>query len=161
MALFPAYLAWKENHPGYRIQVITGDEKSIPLATVCEDLLTCYATVLKNGVVLGVKKGNFMHRWKTGPLLYPDSHPLDQQKAQPDAKVNGLLFHLTFLFRLYTSPNPHGRWMTGEPMPKSGKPCISLVTLLTNATLKKKLSIERARLKIQTLVKKGVCLVGW
>jgi len=158
--LAQAYLTWRGDHPGYGIQVIMGDNKSLPFATICEPLLTNYATALKNGV--GARnKGPWLHRVKAGPLLYPDSVPLDRQKAQPDVKVDGLLFHLTFLFRLYTSSNPHGRWQAGQRMPTSGKPHIPLVTLLTNATLGKDLSIEVARSRVQSLAKKGVGLIGW
>ena len=156
-ALAQSYLAWKGNHPGYGIQCNTGDE-TLSFAIVCEDLLTCYATELSNGVT-SVKHGNLMHRWKTGPLLYPN--PLDQQNAQPQSKVNGLLFHLAFLFRLYTSPNPHGRWQSGERMPTTGKPWIPLVTVLTNATLETDLSIEEVRSIIHSLVKKKVGLIPW
>ena len=65
-ALAQAYLAWRKNHPGYGIQFITGNENPF-WATVCEDLLTCYATELNNGV-LSVKKRQLdasMENWSS------------------------------------------------------------------------------------------------
>lgn len=158
MALAQTVLEWKNKKLGYGLQFFTDEKFSPPFATIFEDFLNCYADELKQGII-GIKSGNFLPRFKAGPLLYPK--PLDQQRAQPNPQVSGLLFHLTFLYRFYTSPNPQGRRQLGAPMPKTGKPCLPLVTLLTNATLGKDLSEQDVRSQINSLTKKGVTLLNW
>lgn len=143
---------------GYEIGITEGEGMPLSLATLA-GLLDFYAVQLKKGVG-GRKRGPWLYRWKAGPLLYPDSRPLDKQKAQPDPRVNGLLFELTFHFRWHTTSGFNGNYGGGTLMPTGGNPHFNLVALLTHATLGKELSADAVRSRVESLPK-GVILTEW
>ncbi len=154
-ALLDVYMQW-----------VVPDDKNIPPACQLptdisrvkffDTLLAQYDSALSHKI-LGIKCGPYLHRFRAGPLLYPK--PLDTQKAQPDAALNGLLFQLAFFFHLATSKNPVLR-QSGTFMPTSGRPNIPLVTFLAAVTLDKYgLDENQVKLRIRGLVKSGVGLM--
>jgi len=159
-ALSRAYLTWNGDNPGGKIGVTLRGKTGVPFLPFCEEFLVYYANQLKRGV--GARgKGPWLHRVKSGPLLYPDSVPLDRQKAQPDTRVNGLLFELALHFRWHTTPDFNGNYGGGMLMPTGGKPHANLVALLVNATLGTNLSAKAVQSRAQSLIKKGVVLTHW
>lgn len=125
-------LEWKDRRKGEVIFPAVRGER-IDLHQLLEELLACFDSALEQGLH-GAKRGGWLHRVQLGALLYPDNTPVDEKTFQPNIRLNSLLFHLVFLFRQATSPNPI-RAMLGAPMPPTGKPHYPLVTMLANAAL--------------------------
>lgn len=96
----------------------------IPLVRVLDDFLASLDDSFQQ-TIPGVRCGTYLHRYRSGPLLY--SNPLDLNNSQGDAALNGLLFVLAFNFRRATNGQQGTSWNNGEPMPRSGKPCIALI----------------------------------
>ena len=72
-----------------------------PLIHYYDEMFACLEEAYSREAVLGLNAGPFVHRFTVGPLMYRDAR--DQQKAQPNAALNGLLFALAFHFRRATS----------------------------------------------------------
>jgi hypothetical protein len=104
---------------------------------------------------------------KIDALIYPDEVP--KQARRDDSSVNSLLFHLSFLFRQYTSPYSDSPWLKkikGE-MSADGQPCYGHVTDIANAIdsssgfnsdEEEELSDQQVRQRVNNLTSNGVCL---
>ena len=70
---------------------------------------------------------------KIDALIYP--HEVSKQAMRDDSVINSLLFHLSFLFRQYTSPESDKAWLkkiNGE-MPLAGQPQYGYTADIANA----------------------------
>jgi hypothetical protein len=98
-------------------------------------------------------------------LIHTDE--IAKQARGNKAIVNSLLFHLSFLFRQYTSSDSDGPWLKnikGE-MPSDGRPCYEQVTDISNVVLsfigvfqgeEQELSDQQVRQRVNNLTNKRV-----
>lgn len=96
----------------------------ISLVQAFDEFLACLDESFQDNV-LGAKSGSFLHRYRSGPLLY--SAPLDSHRSQGDGALNGLVFALAFHFRRATNSQQGTSWNNGQLMPRNGKPCTPLI----------------------------------
>lgn len=94
------------------------------LVQAFDEFLVCLDESFQDNV-LGAKSGSFLHRYRSGPLLY--SAALDLHRSQGDAALNGLVFALAFHFRRATNGQQGTSWNNGQLMPRNGKPCTPLI----------------------------------
>lgn len=154
LAFGGALLAWKERHEGKAsLPYVEGTKLAVEI--VLDELLEHYSQALGVGIR---EKANMLHRYQVGPLLYPT--PLDQQRAQPDARKNGLIFELAFYNRHATAGHDRA-FVEGMPMPREGRPLLSHVATLAQAVLGGKISEGDVTQRVRRLEKQGVGLANW
>ncbi|GJL79732.1 MAG: hypothetical protein NPINA01_27210 [Nitrospinaceae bacterium] len=90
------HLSLKEKN----ISLATMNESSMPLNKLFDEILEEYSNGFSKPL-LGLKAGNFMHRFSAGCLLY--SEPLDLHSQRGDMPLNSLLYQLVDLFMQHTS----------------------------------------------------------
>lgn len=131
-----------------------------PLLHYYDKVLACLEEAYSHKAVLGVNAGPFIHRYTVGPLKYRAA--LDQQKAQPDAALNGLIFALAFHFRRATSGQQGHPWQTGEEMPTDGEPKIPLIVHFAGATFPcVPISPSTVKMRLAHLRRHHVGLAAW
>ena len=117
---------------GYANLIMREKYPSVPaIPFAFENVLECLELALLEPKVFGLNTGAMLHRVAVGPLIYP--MPVDQQKAQPHAALNGLIFYLSFHFRRASTGRQGEGWMNGEPMPQEGKSHIPLIAHFARA----------------------------
>lgn len=112
----------------------------------------------------GIQAGPWMHRTQLGCLDYPKA--IDRQTHLADAKINGLVFALTFIFKKWTSGAAADYvaarasfFIPGETMPRDGKPCAKQVKLFAKAALKTEVNVKSVLKNLQR--HPDIRLVGW
>lgn len=136
---------------------------SVPFSQIFDEFLAALDESFKRNDVPGVRCGSYLHRYKSGTLLY--SKPLDLKKSQGDAALNGLLFSLAFHFRRATTTDLQGTpYNNGEPMPRTGKPCIQLIAQYASIVFpdeKRNITEESINGRLKHLEKAVVTLTSW
>jgi hypothetical protein len=104
---------------------------------------------------------------KIDVLIYPQEVP--RQAMREDSIVNCLSFHLSFLFRQYTSPDTDGPWLKNikGAMPSDGRPCYEQAVDIANTLFSlvgifedgvHELSLQKVRQRVHNLTSNGVQL---
>ena len=108
------------------------------------------------------KKGEYMHRFMVGPLVYKDV--VDKHSARIDPSVTGLIFQLVLYMRRFTNGEPEPiKLSICEPMPNYGKPRYNIVCDFVNAALKKKYDEYGVRQRLVNLIADnfGIAFFDW
>jgi len=110
---------------------------------ILDDILGAFQKGLETPLP-GIRAGPWVHRTQLGCLMYPNA--IDLRSAKADAAVNGLMFALEFQFRKWTSGAAADSlaarapfYISGETMPRDGRPCSKQVALFVRAALKEKI----------------------
>lgn len=147
LALASAILQVKD-----RLFFYSADGKKSPPSELLDQLLAAYANQLEIGTKTGL-----LYRYQVGPLIYPE--PFDTHAKSPDAKANGLIFSLAFLFRHATAAKG-AVFDEGMPMPTFGEPHCELIAIFAEA-LNIKMKSNSIGPTINKLSKLGVTLSRW
>lgn len=144
------------------------DRHSLSL-DLLEALIDEYLQKLELDEELDVYSDLFFMRNKIDALIYPNEVPI--QARSDDSAINSLLFHLSFIFRQYTSPDSDSPWLKnikGE-MPTDGQPCYGHVTDFANVLFsyagifqneEQELSDKQVRQRVNDLTKKNGVYLG-